>query len=89
MAESWSFDTLKLRAGYDPVSHSQSVTVGDVRSLILKASNTIHRKLTKSEQRRADIAPETIRLSRGLEDPADLLANLEQVFVKTQNACCN
>jgi O-acetylhomoserine/O-acetylserine sulfhydrylase-like pyridoxal-dependent enzyme len=67
---------------------SYQANIDDVRSLIINVSNTTHRELMESEQRRADIAPGTIRLSIGFEDQADLIADLEQAFAKAENACC-
>lgn len=59
--------------------------IGDARSLIVNSPKTTHGELTAKEQERADIQPETIRLSLGLEDPKDLIADLEQAFEKAFN----
>lgn len=56
--------------------------LGDARSLIVNSPKTTHRELTAEEQKKAGIRPETIRLSLGLEDPKDLIADLEQAFEK-------
>jgi O-acetylhomoserine (thiol)-lyase len=56
--------------------------VGDARSLIINTPKTTHGELTEAEQALAGITPDTIRLSIGLEDPADLIADLEQAFAK-------
>jgi O-acetylhomoserine (thiol)-lyase len=61
---------------------SYQANVGDARSLIINSPKTTHGELTESEQRSADISPETIRLSIGLEEPNDLLADLDQAFAK-------
>jgi len=61
---------------------SYQANVGDARSLIINSPKTTHGELTESEQRLADIPPETIRLSIGLEEPSDLIADLDQAFVK-------
>ncbi|HEY5584140.1 MAG TPA: aminotransferase class I/II-fold pyridoxal phosphate-dependent enzyme [Ruminiclostridium sp.] len=57
--------------------------VGDARSLIINAPKTTHGELTPEEQIIAGIPPETIRLSIGLEDVKDLIADLEQAFENT------
>ncbi len=57
--------------------------VGDSRSLIINSPKTTHGELTAEEQSFADIAPETIRLSIGIEDADDLIADLEQAFKST------
>ncbi|MGF7429223.1 aminotransferase class I/II-fold pyridoxal phosphate-dependent enzyme [Thermoanaerobacterium thermosaccharolyticum] len=56
--------------------------VGDARSLIINSPKTTHGELTKEEQNRAGITPDTIRISVGLEDPDDLIEDLEQAFNK-------
>ena len=54
--------------------------VGDARSLIINAPKTTHGELTDAELARAGILPETIRVSVGLEDATDLIADLDQAF---------
>lgn len=61
---------------------SYQANVGDARSLIINSPKTTHGELTPQEQARAGIAPETIRLSIGLEDPDDLIADLERAIRK-------
>jgi O-acetylhomoserine (thiol)-lyase len=59
---------------------SYQVNVGDARSLIVNNAKTTHSELTLEEQRASGLPPETIRLSLGLEDPRDLIADLDQAF---------
>jgi O-acetylhomoserine (thiol)-lyase len=59
---------------------SYHVNVGDARTLIVNSPRTTHGELTPDEQRSADIPPNLIRVSAGLEDPADIIADLEQAF---------
>jgi O-acetylhomoserine (thiol)-lyase len=61
---------------------SYQANVGDARSLIINSPKTTHGELRPDEQKLADIAPETIRLSIGLEDPEDLIADLDQAIEK-------
>ena len=56
--------------------------VGDAKSLIVNSPKTTHGELRPSELEDAGIKPETIRLSLGLEDGDDLVADLEQAFAK-------
>jgi methionine-gamma-lyase len=58
-------------------------SLGDVRSLIIQPSNTTHRQLSPEELRAAHISEGFIRFSVGLEDPADLVSDLEQALVET------
>lgn len=54
--------------------------IGDVRSLVVHPATTTHSRLTVAQRFRAGISLTTIRLSVGLEDPADLTADLDQAL---------
>lgn len=56
--------------------------VADAKSLVIHPASTTHRQMPLKAQRKAGAGPETIRLSIGLEDPADLIADLEQALDK-------
>ena len=58
------------------------VNIGDVRSLIVNSPQTTHGELEPDEKVLADIPENLIRISAGLEDAADLIADLEQAFQK-------
>ncbi|WP_096390286.1 O-acetylhomoserine aminocarboxypropyltransferase/cysteine synthase family protein [Halopenitus persicus] len=51
--------------------------VGDAKSLIIHPASTTHAQMDREAQRAAGVFPEMLRLSVGLEDPADLLADLD------------
>lgn len=57
-----------------------SNNLGDAKSLVTHPATTTHRKLGPAGRAAVGIAESTVRLSVGLEDPADLLADLEQAF---------
>jgi len=59
---------------------SYQVNVGDAKSLIVNSPKTTHSELDASEQLTGRIPPETVRLSIGLEDPRDLIEDLDQAF---------
>jgi O-acetylhomoserine (thiol)-lyase len=61
------------------------VNIGDARSLIVNSPQTTHGELEADEKALADIPENLIRISAGLEDPADLIADLEQAFQKATN----
>jgi O-acetylhomoserine (thiol)-lyase len=61
---------------------SYLVNVGDAKSLITDTPRTTHSELTPAEQEFALIEPNLIRLSIGLEDPQDLIDDLDQAFRK-------
>ena len=56
------------------------VNLGDVRSLIVDSPDTTHSELEDKEKKIADIPDNLIRISAGLEDVDDLIADLEQAF---------
>jgi O-acetylhomoserine (thiol)-lyase len=56
------------------------VNLGDARSLIVNSPQTTHGELETDEKTLADIPENLVRISAGLEDPADLIDDLEQAF---------
>ena len=69
----WKFiDSLKL--------HSDLANVGDVRSLVVHPATTTHSQSTEENLRNAGISQATVRLSVGIEDVRDIIADLEQGF---------
>ena len=54
--------------------------VGDAKSLIIHPASTTHEQLTAEQQRATGTTPELVRLSVGLEDPDDLIADLDQAL---------
>jgi O-acetylhomoserine (thiol)-lyase len=54
--------------------------VGDAKSLIIHPASTTHEQLTPEQQRATGVVPELIRLSVGLEDANDLIADLDQAL---------
>lgn len=82
--------TFSLKAGYeacvkliDSVNlFSHVANLGDTRSLIIHSASTTHRQLTEAQQIAAGAAPDVVRLSIGLEDPEDIIADLDQALAK-------
>ena len=56
------------------------VNIGDSKSLIVHPASTTHSQLSEEELIKAGVNPSTIRLSIGLEDPKDLIEDLEQAL---------
>jgi O-acetylhomoserine (thiol)-lyase len=54
--------------------------VGDAKSLIIHPASTTHEQLSGAEQLASGVTPGLVRLSVGLEDPADLIADLDQAL---------
>ena len=77
--------TLGLKGGYEAgvklVSNlqlfSHLANIGDTRSLVIHPASTTHRQLTDAQKSAAGAGPEVVRLSIGLEDPADLIEDLD------------
>ncbi|HET7813556.1 MAG TPA: O-acetylhomoserine aminocarboxypropyltransferase/cysteine synthase family protein [Candidatus Baltobacteraceae bacterium] len=63
---------------------SHLANVGDTKSLVIHPASTTHSQLSDEEMRNAGVAPESVRLSVGLEDTDDLIWDLENALT---NAC--
>jgi O-acetylhomoserine/O-acetylserine sulfhydrylase-like pyridoxal-dependent enzyme len=80
--------TFGLKGGYDAgvklVSNvklfSHLANIGDTRSLIIHPASTTHRQLSDAQKVQAGAGPDVVRLSIGLEDKADIIADLEQAL---------
>jgi len=71
-------DSLKL--------FSLVANIGDAKSLVIHPASTTHQQLTAEEQRTTGVTPELVRLSVGIEDIRDILADLEQAIEKATAA---
>ncbi|GAC1309119.1 MAG: O-acetylhomoserine aminocarboxypropyltransferase/cysteine synthase [Vulcanimicrobiaceae bacterium] len=56
---------------------SHLANVGDAKSLVIHPASTTHQQLGDDEMLASGVSPDMIRLSVGLEDPADLIWDLE------------
>ncbi|HAK62632.1 MAG: O-acetylhomoserine aminocarboxypropyltransferase [Pseudomonadota bacterium] len=82
--------TFGVNGGYDAgvklVSEvklfSHLANIGDTRSLIIHPSSTTHRQLEKEAAIAAGAGPDVVRLSVGIEDAQDIIADLDQAFAK-------
>ena len=54
--------------------------VGDAKSLVIHPATTTHQQLTGEQQTEAGVSDDMIRLSVGIEDPRDIIADLDQAF---------
>jgi O-acetylhomoserine (thiol)-lyase len=55
--------------------------IGDAKSLVIHPASTTHQQLSAAEQADAGVTPELVRLSVGIEDIRDLLADLDQAIL--------
>jgi O-acetylhomoserine (thiol)-lyase len=80
--------TFSLKGGYDAgvnlVSNlrlfSHLANVGDTRSLVIHPASTTHSQLDDAAKVKSGAAPDVVRLSIGIEDKEDLIADLEQAL---------
>ena len=80
--------TFGLKGGYDAgvklVSNvelfSHLANIGDTRSLIIHPASTTHKQLSDAQKVQAGAGPDVVRLSIGLEDKEDIVADLEQAM---------
>jgi O-acetylhomoserine (thiol)-lyase len=61
---------------------SHLANIGDAKSLAIHPASTTHSQLTADEQKSSGVSPDYVRLSIGIEDFADLQADLEQALAK-------
>lgn len=59
---------------------SHLANVGDTRSLVIHPASTTHRQLSDAQKTTAGAGPDVVRLSIGLEDKADIIADLDQAL---------
>jgi O-acetylhomoserine (thiol)-lyase len=71
---------VKLVEGLELFSHLANV--GDTRSLVIHPASTTHRQLSDEQKVKAGAGPDVVRLSVGIEDAADIIADLEQALAK-------
>lgn len=63
---------------------SHLANIGDAKTLIIHPASTTHSQLTDAEQRETGVTPEYVRLSIGIEDVADIIADLDQALRASQ-----
>ncbi|MEO1175365.1 MAG: PLP-dependent transferase, partial [Myxococcota bacterium] len=61
---------------------SHVANLGDARSLVIHSASTTHRQLSAEQREAAGAADNVIRLSIGIEDADDLIADLDQALSK-------
>jgi O-acetylhomoserine (thiol)-lyase len=59
---------------------SHVANVGDTRSLVIHPASTTHRQLTDEQKTASGAGPDVVRLSVGIEDVEDLIADLDQAL---------
>lgn len=80
--------TFGLKGGFDAAKKvvddtkifSLLANIGDTKSLIIHPASTTHQQLTDEEQLETGVSKDLVRLSVGIEDLEDLIADLKTVF---------
>jgi O-acetylhomoserine (thiol)-lyase len=80
--------TFGLGGGYDAAKNTVNgvelasllANVGDAKTLVIHPASTTHQQLTEEEQEAAGVTPDMVRLSVGIEDPEDILADLDRAL---------
>ena len=80
--------TVALKGGYDACVKfvdsleifSHVANLGDTRSLVIHSASTTHRQLSPEQQEAAGAGPNVVRISIGIEDADDLIADLDQAI---------
>ena len=63
---------------------SHLANVGDAKTLVIHPASTTHQQLTAEQLRAGGVGEDMIRLSVGLEDAADITADLDQALKASQ-----
>jgi len=82
--------TFAVKGGYDACVKlidsvnlfSHVANLGDTRSLIIHSASTTHRQLTPEQQEKAGAGANVVRVSIGIEDPDDIIADLDQALAR-------
>jgi O-acetylhomoserine (thiol)-lyase len=80
--------TFQIRGGQEAAKRfidslklfSLLANVGDAKSLVIHPATTTHQQLSEAERLENGVDASTVRLSIGIEDPADIIADLEQAL---------
>ena len=82
--------TVAVKGGYDTCVKlvdalelfSHVANLGDARSLVIHSASTTHRQLSPEQKVAAGAGDNVVRLSIGIEDAADIIADLDQALTK-------
>ena len=85
-----SLVTFGIRGGYEAGRSlinslelfSLLANIGDAKSLVIHPASTTHQQLSEEEQRSTGVTPDLVRLSIGIEDVRDIIADLDRALGK-------
>ncbi len=80
--------TLGLEGGYEAgktVCEETEIAqflanIGDAKTLVIHPASTTHAQLSEEAQRASGVTPDLLRLSVGIEDPEDIISDLDQAI---------
>ena len=64
---------------------SHLANIGDSKSLVIHPASTTHQQLSEVEQRETGVTPDFIRLSIGIENVNDIIADIDQALEGADN----
>ena len=56
--------------------------IGDAKTLVIHPASTTHAQLSEEEQRASGVSPDLVRMSIGIEDPEDIVADIDDAISK-------
>jgi O-acetylhomoserine (thiol)-lyase len=59
---------------------SHLANIGDAKSLVIHPASTTHQQLTREEQAETGVTEDYVRLSIGIEDASDIIADIDQAL---------
>jgi O-acetylhomoserine (thiol)-lyase len=65
---------------------SMVANIGDTRSLVIHPASTTHGQLSEAHRQSVGVLPEAIRISVGIEDISDIIADMEYALNESANA---
>ena len=82
--------TFGLEAGYDAGRRFCEETdlaqflanIGDAKTLVIHPASTTHAQLSEAEQRASGVTPDLVRMSVGIEDPEDIVADIDDAIAR-------
>jgi len=88
LADYGSMLTFGLEGGYEAAKRlcetvdlaSFLANIGDAKTLVIHPASTTHAQLSEEEQREAGVGPDMLRLSVGIEDVDDVVADLDRAL---------
>ncbi|NPE31116.1 O-acetylhomoserine aminocarboxypropyltransferase/cysteine synthase, partial [Methanococcoides sp. SA1] len=63
---------------------SHLANIGDAKTLVIHPASTTHQQLTKEEREQTGVTDDFIRISVGLEDIVDIIADIDQALERSQ-----